>query len=131
MAETNFQSSLDSEGSSSLTSDEPSVSSLPAKKNKTYDAAYKLKVIEYAAKHTNREAGRKFNVGESSVRDWRKQKNKLAVLPSKSLRLPGGGRRAHAPDIEETDSLDRGPKISSSEGYSNHHSEEGPQPVWW
>ena len=82
MAEANFQSSLDSEGSSSLTSDEPSVSSLPAKKNKTYDAAYKLKVIEYAAKHTNGEAGRKFNVGESSVRDWRKQKNKLAVLPS-------------------------------------------------
>ena len=59
-------------------------------------------MIEYAAKHTNREAGRKFNVGESSVRDWRKQKNKLAVLPSKSLCLPGGGRRAHAPDIEET-----------------------------
>ena len=126
MAEANFQSSLDS---SSLTSDEPSVSSLPAKKNKTYDAAYQLKVIEYAAKHTNREAGRKFNVGESSVRDWRKQKNKLAVLPSKSLRLPGGDRRAHA--TRDSDSLDRGPKILSSEGYSNHNSEEDPQPVWW
>ena len=39
MAEAHFQTSVDSEGSSSLTSDEPSVSSLPAKKNETYETA--------------------------------------------------------------------------------------------
>ena len=47
---------------------------LPIKKKKSYDTAFELRVIEYAEKHNNREAGRNFNVGESSVRDWRRQK---------------------------------------------------------
>ena len=71
------------------------------KKEKTYDTAFKLWVIEYAEKHNNREAGTNFNVGESSVRDWRRQKSKLGSLPSKSQRLPGGGRKPHAEDMEE------------------------------
>ncbi len=53
------------------TSDPGSSSStrrLPIKNKKFYDTAFKLRVIEYAEKHNNREAGRNFNVGESSVR---------------------------------------------------------------
>jgi len=76
-------------------------SSLPGKKKNRYDAKYKLKVIESAEIHSNREAGRKCSVGESSVRDWRKVKNKLTELPSKRCRQPGGGRKAQAPDMEE------------------------------
>ena len=40
-------------------------------------------------------------VGESSVRDWRKQKYQHKELPSKCLRLTGGGRKPQAPDMEE------------------------------
>ena len=70
-------------------------------KRKSYDTAFKLKVIEYAEKCNNREASRKFGVGESSIRDWRKQRDQLKELPSKRLRLTGGGRKAQAPDMEE------------------------------
>ena len=41
---------------------------------KTYDTKFKLKVVEFAERHTNKEAGRRFSVGESCVRDWRKAK---------------------------------------------------------
>ena len=58
-------------------------------------------MVEFAERHTNREAGRRLIVGESCVKDWRKAKNKLTELPSKRRRQPGGGRRAQAPDIEE------------------------------
>ena len=70
-------------------------------KRKSYDTAFKLKVIEQAEICNNREASRKFGVGESSIRDWRKQRNQLKELPSKRLRLTGGGRKAQAPDMEE------------------------------
>ena len=72
-------------------------SSIPGKKRKRYDAKFKLKVVEFAERHTNREAGRRFSVGESCVKDLRKAKNKLTELPSKRCRQPGGGRRAQAP----------------------------------
>ena len=68
-------------------------SSIPGKKNKRNDAIFKLKVVEFSERHTNREAGRRFSVGESCVRDWRKAKNKLTELPSKRCRQPGSGAR--------------------------------------
>ena len=80
--------------------EERSQEGLPGKKKKRYDAKFKLKVVEFAEKHTNREAGRRFSVGESCVRDWRKTKNKHTELPSKRCRQPSGGRRAQAPDME-------------------------------
>ena len=80
----------------------PSETTPPTKKKlKSYDAKFKLGVITFAEVHGNREASRRFGVGESSVRDWRKQKEKLALVPAKSQRLPGGRRKAHAPDMEE------------------------------
>ena len=40
---------------------------------KSYTAAFKLILVQYTTKHSNREAGRKFGVAESSLRDWRKK----------------------------------------------------------
>ena len=77
-----------------------SAARVPVKKKKSYDAAFKLSVVQYAAKHSNREAGKKFGVGESSVRDWKKQQDKLSDLPSKKRRLPGGGRKPLDQDME-------------------------------
>jgi transposase-like protein len=37
---------------------------------KSYTAQFKLEVVEVAKEKGNREAGRLFNVGESSVREW-------------------------------------------------------------
>lgn len=70
-------------------------------KRKAYDASFKLKVIEYAERNNNREAGRKFGVGESSVRDWRKRKDLLKEQAPKRQRLLGGGRKAQAPSMED------------------------------
>jgi len=51
------------------------------RRKKRYDTKYKLKVIEFAERHTNRETSRRFRVRESCVREWRKAKNKLTKLP--------------------------------------------------
>ena len=51
------------------------------RKRFSYDASFKLKVIQYAETHGYRAAGREFNVGESSVRDWIKSKDKLKNIP--------------------------------------------------
>ena len=72
------------------------------KKRKHYDRDFKLKVIAYSEKCSNREAGRKFNVGESCIRDWKKNRSKLEQMSSKCSRLPGAGRKPCAPDMEET-----------------------------
>lgn len=48
---------------------------------KSFSAKQKLKVIAYAEIHGNRAAGRQFTVDEKSVREWRKQKDKLEKLP--------------------------------------------------
>jgi transposase-like protein len=41
-------------------------------RRKSYTTKFKLEVIEVAKEKGNCEAGRLFNVGESSVREWRK-----------------------------------------------------------
>ena len=42
-----------------------------------YDANYKLIVIQHAEKTFNRKATRKFDIDESCIRRWRKQKERL------------------------------------------------------
>ena len=50
-------------------------------KKRSFDAAFKLQVVEYAEKkNTNRSAGRKFSVDEKRVREWKKQKHDLDNL---------------------------------------------------
>ena len=63
-------------------------------KKKSFDATFKLKVVDYAMQNTNRSASRKFGVDEKRVREWRKQKEDLKGLPPKKKRMTGGGRRA-------------------------------------
>jgi hypothetical protein len=44
------------------------------KKNNSYTASYKLKVISFAEQFGNRTAEREYGILESNVRYWRKQK---------------------------------------------------------
>ena len=70
-------------------------------KRRSFDAAFKLKVVGYAELHSNRAAARHFGVDEKRVREWKKQKNALEALPQKKRRLDGGGRKAALPGVEE------------------------------
>jgi len=65
---------------------------------KSYTAEKKLKIVDYAEIHGNREAARVYNTDERNVRDWRKNKTVLQTMkPSKrALRL----RREFWPDLE-------------------------------
>ena len=68
------------------------------KKNKcSFDANFKLKVVNYAEKNTNRSAVTKFEINE---RDWRKRKADLQQIPAKKKRLEGG-RKAAFPAMEK------------------------------
>ena len=44
-------------------------------RKRSFDAAFKLKVIEFAEQNTNRSAARKYGVDEKRVRDWKKQED--------------------------------------------------------
>ena len=46
-------------------------------KRNPYNANYKLIVIQHAEKTCTREAARKFDIDESCIRRWRKQKERL------------------------------------------------------
>ena len=55
-------------------------------------AAFKLKLVEYAQRHRNRCACREFDECEKLIRDWRKKKAELQSLP--------GSRRSQRPVIK-------------------------------
>jgi transposase-like protein len=65
------------------------------KKNNSYTASYKLKVISFAEQFRNRAAHtrREFGIRESNVRYWRKQKELLknAKSDSRAFRDPKAG----------------------------------------
>ena len=63
-------------------------------KNRSYDAAFKLQVIDYADHNTNRGAARKYGVDERKVRKWKKQKDQLKSANGKRKKLEEGGRKA-------------------------------------
>jgi hypothetical protein len=44
---------------------------------------FKLDVVDFAKEKGNREAVRKFNVGETSVREWRKEEAVIKCLHQK------------------------------------------------
>jgi len=64
------------------------------KKNNSYIASYKLKVISFAEHFGNRAAEREFGILESSVRYWRKQKEGLRNTKSdnRAFRGPNAGK---------------------------------------
>jgi transposase-like protein len=49
-------------------------------RRKSYTAQFKLEVVEAAKEKEIREAGRLFNVGETSVQEWRKAETVLKSL---------------------------------------------------
>jgi len=59
------------------------------KKNNSYTASYKLKVISFVEQFGNRAAERKFGILESSMRYWRKQKEALRNTKSDSRAFRG------------------------------------------
>jgi hypothetical protein len=71
------------------------------KKRRCYEASFKLKVVEFAEKNTNRGAAKTFNVDEKRVREWRKQKSEIEKVPSKKKRLEGAGRKPLLTDVED------------------------------
>lgn len=73
----------------------------PVARRRSYEAAFKLGVIEYAEKNSNRAAAKHHKVDQKRVREWRKQKDKLQSLPSDKARLSGGGRKPKYPKEEE------------------------------
>ncbi|XP_060064439.1 MYND-type zinc finger-containing chromatin reader ZMYND8-like isoform X2 [Ylistrum balloti] len=48
----------------------------------SWTAEEKLKIVDFAEKFGNRAAGRRFNVGESNVRNWRRLEDDLAAMPA-------------------------------------------------
>ncbi|CAJ0582018.1 unnamed protein product, partial [Mesorhabditis spiculigera] len=63
---------------------------------KQYTIEEKLEIINFAKQSGNRAAGREYNVAESSIREWRKNEERLRATlqnePSRN-RLVGGGRK--------------------------------------
>jgi transposase-like protein len=68
-------------------------------RRKSYTAQFKLEVIEVATEKGNREAGRQFNVGESSVREWRMAETFLKSLHKRKRAMRS--RRCLWPTIEK------------------------------
>jgi len=70
------------------------------RKRSSYDAGFKLRVVDYAEQSTNSAAGREFGVSEKLVRDWRKQAEVLRALPkTKKARR---GDHSHFPELEDS-----------------------------
>ena len=67
----------------------------------------KLEMIRYATSHSIHAAAKKYNVDRSSIRQWRKNEDKLAEMinekqgSSKRLHLDGAGRHVTNANIEE------------------------------
>ncbi|KAJ1187489.1 hypothetical protein NDU88_004264 [Pleurodeles waltl] len=60
---------------------DPSTSNpAPKQKRRSYEAAFKLKVVSRAEKSNNSIASREFGVDEKQVREWRKMKADLEKL---------------------------------------------------
>jgi hypothetical protein len=70
-------------------------------KYSSYTAGFKLKVIEYAEKHSNKVAGRKFTMLEFSVCYWRKQKDALLQTTNKSRKAFRGPKSGKFPELED------------------------------
>uniref|UniRef100_A0A0K0DEX6 BrkDBD domain-containing protein n=1 Tax=Angiostrongylus cantonensis TaxID=6313 RepID=A0A0K0DEX6_ANGCA len=78
---------------------EDSTSAAPSRTLKQYSVDEKLEIIEFAKGNGNRAAGREYNVAESSIREWRKNEEKLRAANTVELerqQLPEHVRRHSA-----------------------------------
>ena len=67
---------------------------------RSYTAAFKLKVVEFAEKNSSRSAEREFDVNEKQIRDWKKKKAELQSL-SASCRSQRTGVKPYWPELED------------------------------
>ena len=68
------------------------------RKRSAYDAAFKLKVVNYAEANNNCAAAREFCVDEKQVREWRKNRTTLEKMLKNKKRRPT--RCASFPELE-------------------------------
>uniref|UniRef100_A0A0N5AP39 HTH CENPB-type domain-containing protein n=1 Tax=Syphacia muris TaxID=451379 RepID=A0A0N5AP39_9BILA len=74
------------------------------RKLKQYVLEEKLDIIDYAKVIGNRAAGREFNVAESSIREWRKNEQRLRAMletASERSRIDSTQRRPLSEDLEK------------------------------
>jgi hypothetical protein len=60
---------------------------------------FKLQVVQYADKHSNKPAGLKFDVNERYVRKWRKKKERVENVAKNKWEFCG--KRSTFPQFEE------------------------------
>ena len=53
------------------------------KPKRSYDSAFKLKVIDYTGNHSISDTARHFAIDRKRVREWKKQREELQALPPK------------------------------------------------
>ena len=63
------------------------------KQKRSFDSAFKLKVIDYTSTHSISDTAHHFRIDRKRVWDWKKQREELQALPLKKKRLEGGGRK--------------------------------------
>jgi transposase-like protein len=68
-------------------------------RRKSYTAMFKLEVVDFTKEKGNREAARKFNVGETIVHEWRKEEAAIKCLHRKKHALRY--RRCFWPELEK------------------------------
>jgi transposase-like protein len=73
-------------------------------RRKLYTAMFKLEVVDFAEEKGNREAARKFNVGETSVREWRKEETMVTCVKSGFQKALGNTSMTEIEDDEESTS---------------------------
>jgi hypothetical protein len=56
-------------------------------RRKLYTAMFKLEVVDFAKEKGNLETARKFNVGETSIWEWRKEETVIKCLHQKERAL--------------------------------------------
>jgi transposase-like protein len=71
---------------------------------KSYTAMFKLEVVDFAKGKGNREAARKFNVGETSVREWRKEEVTVTCVKNGVQKVLGDTSTPEIEDDEESSS---------------------------
>lgn len=59
-------------------------------KRMKYNAGFKIKVIQFAKENGNRAAARMFDVGESSIREWKKNEMTIINMPRNKCALRKG-----------------------------------------
>ncbi|VDO97614.1 unnamed protein product [Heligmosomoides polygyrus] len=76
---------------------EDSTSAAPSRTLKQYSVDEKLEIIEFAKGNGNRAAGREYNVAESSIREWRKNEEKLRAVNNMESERQGPPETARSP----------------------------------